>query len=86
MGVLDEMTPERLDELDDGGAVAAAHPRHFRKVGYIRTYTGRRFFPLDPHPDDVNLHDIAQSLVLRCRWTGQCSRFCSMATHSIRVA
>lgn len=57
-----------------------------RKGGSIYTYSGRLFFPIDPHPEDVCIEDIAQSLSLKCRWTGQCSHFYSVAEHSIRVS
>jgi hypothetical protein len=57
-----------------------------RKGGSIYTYSGRLFFPIDPHSEDVCIEDIAQSLSLKCRWTGQCSHFYSVAEHSIRVS
>lgn len=57
-----------------------------RYGGSITTFTGRTFYPLDPRADEVEIEDIAQGLSLKCRWTGQCSRFYSVAFHSIRVA
>lgn len=57
-----------------------------RSGPYIYTYTGKKFYPLDSRPEDICIDDIAQGLSLTCRWTGQCNRFYSVATHSIRVA
>lgn len=57
-----------------------------RKGDWILTFTGKHFWPLDPRVEDFDLRDIAHSLALKCRWTGHCSRFYSVATHSLRVA
>ncbi len=53
---------------------------------YIRTYTGRRFWPLDPVSDDVCLEDIAHALAQLCRFTGHSRTFYSVAQHSVLVA
>lgn len=53
---------------------------------FIVTFTGRHFHPFDPSPDEVILQDIAHSLALKCRYTGHCSRFYSVAQHSVLVA
>lgn len=52
---------------------------------WIQTYTGKRFFPLDPNPDDVDIFDIAHALSLKCRYGGHCDRFYSVAEHSVYV-
>lgn len=52
---------------------------------WIHTYKGRKFSPLNPKPDQVEREDIAHSLALKCRWTGHCKEFYSIAEHSIRV-
>lgn len=57
-----------------------------RRGDWIQTYTGRKFWPLDPHPDDVVIDDIAHALSMLCRFGGHCSRFYSVAEHSIYVA
>lgn len=57
-----------------------------RVGGYITTYTGRSFYPLDPQASEVHIEDIAQGLTLKCRWTGQCHQFYSIMSHSLRVA
>jgi len=53
---------------------------------WIQTYTGKRFWPLDPRPEDVDILDIAHSLSLLCRFTGHTSSFYSVSQHSILVA
>ncbi len=50
---------------------------------WLQTYTGRQFWSLDPRPEDVDLHDIAHALALKCRYTGHCKAFYSVAQHSI---
>lgn len=53
---------------------------------WIQTFTGKRFWPLDPRPEEVNILDIAHALSLKCRFTGQCRCFYSVAQHSVHVA
>ncbi|MCP1832797.1 phosphohydrolase [Bradyrhizobium sp. USDA 4545] len=57
-----------------------------RKGDWIQTYTGRRFWPLDPRPEDVAIEDIAHALSLICRFGGHCLRFYSVGQHSIYVS
>jgi len=54
--------------------------------GYIETYTGRLFYPLNPDPDDVDLQDIAHALSMKCRYTGHTRNFYSVAEHSVLMA
>lgn len=49
---------------------------------YIATYSGRQFFLLDPRVEDIDIHDIAHSLSLQCRWTGHTKYHYSIAQHS----
>lgn len=53
---------------------------------WIQTYTGRKFYPLDPRPDDVCLEDIAHALAMKCRYAGHCREFFSVAQHSVMVS
>lgn len=53
---------------------------------FIRTFTGRRFWPLDPEPEEVYIEDIAHALSLLCRFTGHSYGFYSVADHSLRVS
>jgi len=57
-----------------------------RYTGWIQTYTGRRFFPLKPDSSDVCIEDIAHALALKCRYTGHCKEFFSIAQHSVMVS
>jgi hypothetical protein len=57
-----------------------------RKGDWIQTASGRRFWPLDPRPEDVAIEDIAHALSLVCRFGGHCTRFYSVGQHSIYVS
>lgn len=54
--------------------------------GWIQTFTGRKFSPLAPRPEDVDIRDIAHALAMKCRFNGHCSTFYSIAEHSVRVS
>lgn len=51
--------------------------------GFIQTHSGRHFSLDVP---EFHLPDIAHSLSLLCRFNGHCSRFYSVAEHSLLVA
>lgn len=53
---------------------------------WIQTVSGRRFWPLEPKPEDVCIDDIAHALAMKCRFTGHCTAFYSIAQHSVLVA
>jgi hypothetical protein len=52
----------------------------------IRTFTGRRFWPLNPIAEEICIEDIAHALSLICRFTGHTYGFYSVADHSLRVS
>lgn len=54
-----------------------------RHGGWIQTFTGLQFWPMDARPSDVEIVDIAHSLSLLCRFNGHCRRFYSVAEHSV---
>src|SRR3984957_18331875 len=56
------------------------------KDRYLSTYTGKKFFPYDPRPEQICIEDIAHGLSMLCRFAGQCRFFFSVAEHSIAVA
>lgn len=57
-----------------------------KRNGYwLQTYSGGRFWPFDPKPEDVDIEDIAHSLSLTCRFNGHTEFFYSVAQHSLYV-
>lgn len=53
---------------------------------WIQTFTGKRFYTLDPKAEDICIEDVAHALSFICRYNGHCSRFYSVAEHSILLA
>jgi hypothetical protein len=53
---------------------------------WIQTYTGRKFYPLDPDPANIDVRDIAHALSNQCRFSGHTTRFYSVAEHSVLVS
>jgi hypothetical protein len=53
---------------------------------WIETFTGRRFYLLEPTPEQVFIEDIAHALANQCRFTGHVRRFYSVAEHSWHVS
>lgn len=53
---------------------------------WILTYTGKRFYPLSPKPEDIVIEDIAHALSMMCRFTGHTKEFLSVAQHSVNVS
>lgn len=49
---------------------------------YIETFTGRKFYFLNPTPDQFNIIDIAHALSMTCRYTGHSNKFYSVGEHS----
>src|SRR5258708_5991192 len=60
-----------------------AHPTLDVRRAWIITYTGLKFYHLNPQPDMVTVEDIAHSLSQLCRWTGHSRFFYSVAQHSV---
>ena len=54
--------------------------------GFIGTFSGLRFWPLLPNPDDILIADIAHALAHQCRFGGHASKFYSVAEHSVHVS
>jgi hypothetical protein len=57
-----------------------------RNSDWIQTFGGYPFWPLDPHPEDVDIFDIAHALAFQCRYTGHVKRFYSVAEHSYHIS
>lgn len=52
----------------------------------IRTANGRYINLVDPKLDDILIEDIAHALSNLCRFTGHCTRFYSVAEHSVNTS
>jgi 5'-nucleotidase len=65
--------PEKLSHIDAVDASKA----------WIITYTGLKFYHLNPQPEMIRIEDIAHSLSQLCRWTGHTKFFYSVAQHSV---
>jgi len=57
-----------------------------RNGDWFTTYTGKKFYPVDPHPDDICIWDIAHALARICRFGGHVQEFYSVAQHSVLVS
>jgi len=80
---------ETFAPLDNPGWMTGTPPlvaETTRKGDWMQTYTGRKFWPLDPRADEICIEDIAHSLSMQCRYGGHCQRFYSVAEHSVIMA
>jgi hypothetical protein len=53
---------------------------------WIATFTGKRFYPLDPRKEDIDINDIVHALSNQSRFAGHCTQFYSVAQHSVLVS
>lgn len=56
-----------------------------RKGGWIETWSGKRFWPIDPRSEDVDINDIAHALSMQCRFLGHIPFMYTVAQHSVYV-
>ena len=56
------------------------------KDSFIQTYTGEKFYPFNPKPEQVHLEDIAHALSHICRYGGAVEKFYSVAQHCVLAA
>lgn len=64
-----------------------AEPAQPKRYGdFMQTYVGKKFWPMDPRAEDVDIRDIAHSLAMQCRYAGHCCRFYSVAEHCVIMA
>lgn len=56
------------------------------KTDWILTFTGKKFFPLEPNAAEIDTLDIAHTLSNESRFGGKTREFYSVAQHSVRVA
>ena len=73
-------------DLERGRPNLVPDPVTGRIGGFFITYTGRRFWPLDPRVEDVDIVDIARSLAFTNRWRGHIRFPYSVAQHSVHVS
>ena len=57
-----------------------------RRGDWMQTFSGAQFWPLDPHPDEVDPVDIGHALSLLCRYGGHVDRFYSVAEHCVLMS
>jgi len=57
-----------------------------RKGTFISTYSGHKFWPIDPKDEEILIEDIAHALSLLCRGNGHVKNFYSVGQHSIYCA
>jgi len=57
-----------------------------RKGDWCQTYLGKKFYPLDPRPEDFYIEDIAHALSNLCRFGGHSSEFYTVAQHSVIIS
>lgn len=74
--------------MQEGQAIAAMKDSggRTRRGDWLQMNSGIAFWPLDPRPEEILIEDIAHSLSLLCRFGGHCSRFYSVAEHSVHVS
>lgn len=53
---------------------------------WMQTFTGRKFYPIDPRASEVDTADIAHALSLLCRYGGHVDRFYSVAEHCVLMS
>lgn len=53
---------------------------------FMQTFTGRKYWPCNPVPNEVFIEDIAHALSLQSRYAGHCIKFYSVAEHSVLIA
>ena len=55
-------------------------------TNWVQTYTGGKFWPLEPQSKDVKIEDIAHQLSFKCRFNGSVKHHLSVAQHSVMVS
>lgn len=55
-------------------------------MGYITTYTGKHFDPMQPDVEAIDVRDIAHALSLTCRGNGHVKNFFSVGQHCVYCA
>jgi hypothetical protein len=58
----------------------------YGRGNWMQTQSGRRFYPMDARPEDVDPGDIAHALAMLCRYNGHVDRFYSVAEHCVLMS
>lgn len=53
---------------------------------WMQTHMGKKFYPLAPREEDIDIVDIAHALSLICRYNGHTKKFYSVAEHSVLMS
>jgi uncharacterized protein len=75
---------DRINEPAPPWAIPAAGPA--RGGDWIQTFSGAKFYPLNPREYEICVEDIAHALANQCRYAGHVREFLSVAEHSVRVS
>jgi uncharacterized protein len=62
----------------------AAHPD--RVGNFMFTSSGKKYFPCDPRPEEVEIEVIAHHLAMQCRFNGATREFYSVAEHCVHAS
>ncbi len=74
-----------MSAVEDVGMMRAGNETRYGD--WMETWTGVRFFPLDPRPEEVCLEDVAHHLARINRYSGAIMLdHCSVAEHSVHMA
>lgn len=75
-----------MSSMTDPTLQTAGEPEAGRVGDWMQTYSGQRFYPLDPRPEEIHPEDIAHALSMICRYGGHVKRFYSVAEHCWRMS
>ncbi len=70
----------------DVGYDVYSEPEKERTTPFIYTYTGIKFYPLEPKLEEISIIDIVHALSNICRFTGHVKYSYSVAQHSVHVS
>ena len=66
--------------------MAITQTKDGKPLDFIHTFTGKKFRPLAPELDAIDIRDIAHALAMQSRFGGMTRVFYSVAEHSVRVS
>ena len=69
-----------------GAGYCLGKPTVLDRGPWFETVCGRKFYFLDPRPEDINIEELAISMSNQCRFGGHVNRFWSLASHSLLVS